>query len=49
MRYVGFAVAVEGWKGYYPIAHEQGPNMDRDKVIKWFTDVCALPSIKNIS
>ena len=21
---VGFAVAVEGWKGYYPIAHETG-------------------------
>jgi len=43
---VGFAVAVEGWKGYYPIAHETGPNMDRDKVIKWFTDVCALPATK---
>ena len=43
---VGFAVAVEGWKGYYPIAHETGPNMNRDKVIKWFTDVCALPATK---
>ena len=43
---VGFAVAVEGWKGYYPIAHETGPNMDRDKVIKWFTGVCALPATK---
>ncbi len=43
---VGFAVAVEGWKGYYPIAHETGPNMDRKKVIEWFTNVCALPATK---
>ena len=43
---VGFAVAVEGWKGYYPIAHETGPNMDREKVIEWFTSVCALPATK---
>jgi DNA polymerase I-like protein with 3'-5' exonuclease and polymerase domains len=43
---VGFAVAVEGWKGYYPIAHETGPNMDREKVIEWFTNVCALPATK---
>ncbi len=45
---VGIAVAVEGWKGYFPIAHEEGPNMDRKKVLDWFTDVCALPC-KNIS
>jgi|MDTB01.3.fsa_nt_gb DNA polymerase I-like protein with 3'-5' exonuclease and polymerase domains len=43
---VGFAVAVEGWKGYYPIAHETGPNMNREKVIEWFTNVCALPATK---
>jgi len=28
---VGIAVAVEGWKGYYPIAHEIGPNLERKK------------------
>ncbi len=38
---VGIAVAVEGWKGYYPIAHEEGPNMERKKVLEWFTHVCA--------
>ena len=43
---VGIAVAVEGWKAYYPIAHEEGPNMDRKQVLDWFTDVCALPSKK---
>ena len=25
---VGIAVAVKGWKGYFPIAHEGGGNMD---------------------
>ena len=43
---IGVAVAAGDWKGYYPIAHGQGPNMDRKKVIEWFTNVCALPSIK---
>ena len=43
---VGIAVAVEGWKGYYPIAHEAGPNMDRKKVLEWFKDVCECPATK---
>ena len=32
---VGIAVAVSGWCGYYPIAHEGGGNMDRKKVLNW--------------
>ena len=43
---VGIAVAVEGWKGYYPIAHESGPNMDRKKVLEWFKDICECPATK---
>jgi DNA polymerase I-like protein with 3'-5' exonuclease and polymerase domains len=43
---VGIAVAVEGWSGYYPIAHEGGGNMDKSMVIKWFTDVLKTPAIK---
>ncbi len=43
---VGVAVAVEGWSGYYPIAHEGGGNMDRKKVLKWFQDVLNTPAIK---
>ena len=43
---IGVAVAAGNWRGYYPIGHGQGPNMDRKKVIEWFTNVCALPSIK---
>ncbi len=33
----GIAVAVEGWKGYFPIAHEEGGNLDRGKVISWLS------------
>ncbi len=40
------AVAVPGWSGYYPIAHEGGGNMDRKKVLKWFQDVLNLPAVK---
>ena len=36
---VGVAVAVKGWKGYFPIAHEGGGNMDRSMVLKWFQAV----------
>ncbi len=36
---VGIAVAVKGWKGYFPIAHEGGGNMDRSMVLKWFQAV----------
>jgi len=36
---VGIAVAVEGWCGYYPIAHGGGGNMDKTMVLKWFQDV----------
>ena len=43
---VGIAVAVEGWSGYYPIAHEGGGNMDKNMVIKWFSDVLKTPAIK---
>jgi DNA polymerase I-like protein with 3'-5' exonuclease and polymerase domains len=43
---VGIAVAVKNWCGYYPIAHEGGGNMDRKKVLKWFTDVLKTPAKK---
>ena len=43
---VGIDVAVEGWSGYYPIAHEGGGNMDKNMVIKWFSDVLKTPAIK---
>jgi DNA polymerase I-like protein with 3'-5' exonuclease and polymerase domains len=42
----GIAVAVPGWSGYYPIAHEGGGNMDRTKVLKWFQSVLDTPANK---
>ena len=36
---VGIAVAVKNWSGYFPIAHENGPNLERKKVLGWFQDV----------
>ena len=43
---VGIAVAVEGWSAYYPIAHEGGGNLEKEKVINWIKEVCALPNVK---
>ena len=45
-KIVGIAVAVQDWKGYYPIAHEGGGNMDKNMVLKWFQDVLNTDSIK---
>ena len=36
---VGIALAVEGWSGYYPIAHEGGGNLDKKKVMDWFKTI----------
>ena len=43
---VGIAVAVFNWSGYYPIAHENGPNMNRKQVLSWFEDVLKTPALK---
>ena len=43
---VGIAVAVQDWKGYYPIAHEGGGNMDKNMVLKWFQSVLNTDAIK---
>ena len=43
---VGIAIAVEGWSGYFPIAHEGGGNMDRALVLDWFEELLQTPSTK---
>jgi DNA polymerase I-like protein with 3'-5' exonuclease and polymerase domains len=43
---VGIAVAVDGWSGYYPIAHQGGGNLEKDKVMDWIKDVCSSNSVK---
>ena len=36
---IGFAVAVEGWQGYYPFKHFGGGNMIEPQVIQYMKDV----------
>ena len=43
---IGFAVAIEGWQGYYPFKHFGGGNMIPAQVKKYIKDVCALPCTK---
>jgi DNA polymerase I-like protein with 3'-5' exonuclease and polymerase domains len=42
----GYAVAVDGWNGYFPIAHGGGGNLDKRLVERWITDVLATPADK---
>ena len=43
---IGLSVAVEGWKGYYPIRHENGFNWDRKRVLSWMKDLMKTDAIK---
>ena len=43
---VGIAVAVQNGSWYFPIAHETGPNCDRDKTLEWFKDILSCPATK---
>jgi len=43
---VGYAIAVDGWAGYFPIAHAGGGNLDKRLVERWIKDVLALPADK---
>lgn len=43
---VGYALAVDGWSGYFPVAHGGGGNLDKRLVERWVKDVLALPCDK---
>ena len=43
---IGIAVATKHFKGYFPIAHEGGGNMDRTRVLSWLKDILESPSTK---
>ena len=43
---VGYAIAVDGWSGYFPVAHAGGGNLDRRIVERWVTDVLATEADK---
>ena len=44
----GIAVAVPGWSGYYPIAHEGGGNMDKSVIVDYIKEVCEDESIQKV-
>jgi DNA polymerase I-like protein with 3'-5' exonuclease and polymerase domains len=43
---IGIAVATKHFKGYFPIAHEGGGNMDKTRVLSWLKDILEAPSTK---
>ena len=43
---VGYAVAIDGWAGYFPVAHAGGGNLDKRIVERWISDVLATPADK---
>ena len=43
---VGIAVATYNDKWYFPIAHQEGPNMNKDKTLEWFKDILECPATK---
>jgi DNA polymerase I-like protein with 3'-5' exonuclease and polymerase domains len=43
---IGIAVATAHYKGYFPINHHGGGNMDRKKVLEWFQDILNTDSTK---
>ena len=45
-KVVGIAIATDGYAGYFPFDHEGGGNLEKSKVIQWFTDICASESTK---
>ena len=43
---IGFAVATEGFQAYYPFGHFGGGNLIKEQVLKYMSDICALPCRK---
>lgn len=40
---IGIAVAVRGMEWYFPIRHENGPNLDVKATLRWVKDLCSKP------
>ena len=43
---VGYAVATDDWKGYIPVGHQGGGNLDKRIVSKWLKKVFECPADK---
>jgi hypothetical protein len=45
---VGIAVAAGDFHGYFPIRHENGPNLDKKMVLKWLQAQLNTPDILKV-
>ena len=43
---IGIAVATEGWRGYFPVAHTTGANLDKNVVRRWLQKQLNAPNAK---
>ena len=43
---VGYALAVDGWCGYFPVEHQGGGNLDKQRVERFIRGVLELPCDK---
>ena len=43
---IGFAIATEGWQGYYPFGHFGGGNLIKEQVLQYMNEICSLPCRK---
>jgi len=45
-KVIGVAIAANGWKGYFPVAHEKGPNLDERIFKRNFKKILDKDNIK---
>jgi len=45
---IGIAISSGDFTAYYPIAHEGGGNMDKDKILKYIKSICEDDSIQKV-
>jgi hypothetical protein len=43
---IGIAIATEGYKAYFPVAHEVGGNLDKTVVYRWLKKQLEAPNEK---
>lgn len=43
---IGIGIATNGWKGYFPVAHSTGANLDKSVVYRWLQKQLDAPNSK---
>ena len=43
---IGIGIATDGWKGYFPVAHSTGANLDKSVVYRWLQKQLDAPNSK---